>query len=320
MVAVALSMLAVIVADPAGPGEQALQALEQRLQARFGAQQAQMQRELELVKANLEARVANLEAENAKLRLKPTARDTMISASVDAAGAGRRLSHSAADGCCRWTADNACGANITRGCTALHEYTESKVATHVYESVDSCPGANPSAEFDPLTGEVTLKAGGTEVARKPTPLKVTHPSDCSAASSMELQLNTTVGANLDVAGSLSVGGVDVGSNLASSPTWVSMDSTILASGAVGYGTQPYYAIMNGIVFLHGCIYGPFYTSNAPMATMPAEARPYGGWHIWMMGSGEGQIAPIGISAGGLMTAKGGGFSYTCLDGLNYRAA
>ena len=61
--------------------------------------------------------MATLEAENAELKLhsnkEKVATDT-IGVSVDASGARRRLSHTAADGCCRWSADGVCGANVTK--------------------------------------------------------------------------------------------------------------------------------------------------------------------------------------------------------------
>lgn len=156
----------------------------------------------------LEARVAQLEEENARLKSnKRLAATDLVSMSVDASGArSRRLSHSAADGCCRWSADNACGANVSWACTKLHEYAENSVATVVFEDVGSCPGANPSMGFDPLTAEVTLKADGSEVARKPTPLKVTHPADCASPSTVQLQLNTSVEGDLSVEGQLTVNG------------------------------------------------------------------------------------------------------------------
>ena len=198
-----------------------------------------------------------------------------------------------------------------------------------------------------------MSSGGSEVARVPTPLRVTHASDCTGAT-MRVQLNTTVGGNLDVegyldvggnldvelnttvggtldvdgnldvAGSLSVGGVDVGSNLASSPTWVYMDSSILASGVNGYGVQPYYTVMHGMVFMHGCVapsgWTGFNSMGMTVATMPPGTRPYGGWHVFLVAGQEGSPCPIQITASnGIIQTKAAYCSLVCFDGVHYRA-
>jgi len=152
--------------------------------------------------------MSNLEAENERLR---AARALSAAPSgpekwaVETTGAGRRLSQS----CCRWTNGGTClSADVTTACTRLHEYMEHKTTTHVFEDVSSCPGSDPSALFHAQTAEVAMSSGGSEVARVPTPLRVTHASDCTGAT-MRVQLNTTVGGNLDVEGSLTVGGVSI---------------------------------------------------------------------------------------------------------------
>jgi len=166
--------------------------------------------ELQRAHEQTRERMSNLEAENERLR---AARALSAAPSgpekwaVETTGAGRRLSQS----CCRWTNGGTClSADVTDACTDLHEYMEHKTTTHVFEDVSSCPGSDPSALFHAQTAEVAMSSGGSEVARVPTPLRVTHASDCTGAT-MRVQLNTTVGGNLDVEGSLTVGG---GTNVA----------------------------------------------------------------------------------------------------------
>ena len=73
----------------------------------------------------------------------------------------------------------ACSSSSALGCS------------QVFEDVSSCPGNTPKAVFHGQTADVALMSGGSQVARVPTPLKVTHGADCSSAT-MDLQLNTTV--------------------------------------------------------------------------------------------------------------------------------
>ena len=122
-----------------------------------------------------------------------------------------------ASSCCRWTPTGACGTNTTRDCTGLHEFLEGKTATHDFESL-SCIGSNYAASFDGALGNVSLTSSGAAVAAVPTPLKVTHASDCSAT--LHLQLDTVV------LGNLTVGGLDVAAELAA----------LGASLAAGYDT------------------------------------------------------------------------------------
>ena len=102
-----------------------------------------------------------------------------------------------ASSCCRWTPTGACGTSTTRDCTGLHEFLEGKTATHDFESL-SCIGSNYAASFDGALGNVSLTSSGAAVAAVPTPLKVTHASDCSAT--LHLQLDTVVLGNLTVGG------------------------------------------------------------------------------------------------------------------------
>ena len=74
------------------------------------------------------------------------------------------------------------------------------------------PGDGATPSFHGETGEVVISSGGIEVSRVPTPLKVHHAEDCTGAT-MELQLNTSVQR-------LTVAGIDVGSTLAASDTYL----------------------------------------------------------------------------------------------------
>ena len=122
--------------------------------------------------------------------------------------------------CCRWTPDGTC-TGMTSGrekaCTMVHEYLETKTTTHSFDDITDCAGAGESnwgAEFNGVTGNVTLKNGATTKSTFPTPLKVTHSATCTTGvqPTLDLQLDTTAGV-LNVAESLSLQGTDLTSKL-----------------------------------------------------------------------------------------------------------
>ena len=149
-----------------------------------------------------------------------------------------------ASSCCRWTPTGACGTNTTRDCTGLHEFLEGKTATHDFESL-SCIGSNYAASFDGAVGNVSLTSSGAAVAAVPTPLKVTHASDCSAT--LHLQLDTVV------LGNLTVGGLDVAAELAAlgaTPSYI----TCPACANATYWLFPAFtsSISQGVLSLDAC--------------------------------------------------------------------
>jgi len=184
----------------------------------------------------MESRIASLEADNRRLRAAPRAANADPAAeswAVGPLGNGRRLEQQS---CCRWTNSGACpSADVTYKCTSLHEYLETKTTTHVFEDVSACPGSDPSALFQGESANVALSSGGSEVIRVPTPLKVIHPANCTGAT-MEIQLNTSVPSllvgNLDVEGTLTVGGVDVSGG--GGPTVETIDALNLATVGGSY--------------------------------------------------------------------------------------
>jgi len=122
--------------------------------------------------------------------------------------------------CCRWTPDGTCTAMTSgreKACTMVHEYLETKTTTHSFDDITDCAGAGESnwgAEFNGVTGNVTLKNGATTKSTFPTPLKVTHSATCTTGvqPTLDLQLDTTAGV-LNVAESLSLQGTDLTSKL-----------------------------------------------------------------------------------------------------------
>ena len=122
---------------------------------------------------------------------------------------GRRLS---AATCCRWTPSDACGSDMTEGCSMLHEYLETKTTTHEFAAVETCLGGNDhsnfKASFDGTDGNVSLSYGISQVTSFKTPLKVWHAQSCSSTPpTLSLQLNTVAD------GTFTVGHVDVGAAL-----------------------------------------------------------------------------------------------------------
>ena len=175
--------------------------LEQRMEERF---------------AQLQARVNHLEAENDRLRKAPQSfREISPSGEVK----GRRMSASPNE-CCRWTPDGTCtgvASGRFQACTFFHEYLETKTTTHSFADITDCAGADESgwaAEFNGVTGNLTLKNGATVQSTFPTPLKVTHSAACTTGvqPTLDLQLDTTAGV-LNVAESLSLQGTDLTSKL-----------------------------------------------------------------------------------------------------------
>tara|TARA_B110001452_G_scaffold225910_1_gene200078 strand:- start:680 stop:1738 length:1059 start_codon:yes stop_codon:yes gene_type:complete len=162
--------------------------------------------------AALRARVATLEAETAA-----TAKTSVVLSplggsqqGVEGAQAARRLSHATPQtSCCRWTASDTC-TTVTRQCTELHEYLESKTTTHEFFDVEhaNCLGPDSSSTwswaYDGHKGNVTLSSDGSAVTAFKTPLRVTHAQDCSTVlPTLTLQLDTQVDGALSVAGALS---------------------------------------------------------------------------------------------------------------------
>lgn len=184
-----------------GLGGTQLLDLEQRMEERF---------------AQLQARVNHLEAENDRLRKAPQSfREISPSGEVK----GRRMSASPNE-CCRWTPDGTCtgvASGRFEACTFYHEYLETKTTTHSFADITDCAGADESgwaAEFNGVTGNLTLKNGATVQSTFPTPLKVTHSAACTTGvqPTLDLQLDTTAGV-LNVAESLSLQGTDLTSTL-----------------------------------------------------------------------------------------------------------
>ena len=112
--------------------------------------------------------------------------------------------------CCRWTASPTCSP-VGEECTGVHEYLELQTTTHHFENIETCLGSDPADwawQFDGTTSKTTLSNGTAAVTAVPTPLKVTHASDCSGtAPTLSLQLDTVA------LGSLTVGGFDVAATL-----------------------------------------------------------------------------------------------------------
>ena len=88
--------------------------------------------------------------------------------------------------CCRWTADDTCGAVVPAErfevCTHMHEYLETKTTTHEFADLDTCLGPDASkwsAKFDGASSDVTLSYDAAVMTTLKTPLKVTHAADCS---------------------------------------------------------------------------------------------------------------------------------------------
>jgi len=95
-------------------------------------------------------------------------------------------------------------------CTKLHEYLEQKTTMHEFLDLANCAGAGEAgwkAEFDGVTGNVTMKNGATTKFTFPTPLKVTHSAACDSTPTLTVQMDTVM------SGTLNVGGIDVAARL-----------------------------------------------------------------------------------------------------------
>ena len=84
-----------------------------------------------------------------------------------------------------------------------------ETTTHEFSDLDQCLGASPAAwsvAYNPTSASVALGTSGSYSPK--TPLKVTHPSSCTANAEADLtvQLPTTFSGNVDVLGSLSING------------------------------------------------------------------------------------------------------------------
>ena len=182
--------------------------LEQRMEERFAQMHARI--------GQLEQRNDRLEAENNNLRNPPR---SFSAVSPSGKVEGRQMSANPEE-CCRWTPDGTCTAMTSgreKACTMVHEYLETKTTTHSFDDITDCAGAGESnwgAEFNGVTGNVTLKNGATTKSTFPTPLKVTHSATCTTGvqPTLDLQLDTTAGV-LNVAESLSLQGTDLTSKL-----------------------------------------------------------------------------------------------------------
>ena len=218
--------------------------LEQRMEERFAQMHARI--------GQLEQRNDRLEAENNNLRNPPRSFSAVSpSGNVE----GRQMSANPEE-CCRWTPDGTC-TGMTSGrekaCTMVHEYLETKTTTHSFDDITDCAGAGESnwgAEFNGVTGNVTLKNGATTKSTFPTPLKVTHSATCTTGvqPTLDLQLDTTAGV-LNVAESLSLQGTDLTSkllalsagnlNLAASLSLQGTDLTSTLLALAVYKNEPY---------------------------------------------------------------------------------
>jgi len=113
--------------------------------------------------------------------------------------------------CCRWTADDTCGAVVPAErfevCTHMHEYLEGKTTTHEFADLDTCLGPDASkwsAKFDGASSNMTLSYDAAVMATLKTPLKVTHAADCgNDPPTLTVQMDTVHD------GSLTLGGNEV---------------------------------------------------------------------------------------------------------------
>ena len=184
-----------------------------QLESKLAQQHSHFQQQLAAVQAHVHV----LEADNRELRRSRSMGGTIVS-NVNALGdvqvEGRRLSPAS---CCRWTPGSYCNT-VSQGCTRLHEYLETKTTTHDFVDLATCMTGNDhtkwSASFDGASGNVSLSNDGTVVATTTSPLKVTHASNCASSQpTLTLQMDTTA------AKTLTVGGLDVGAQLARLPTY-----------------------------------------------------------------------------------------------------
>ena len=175
--------------------------------------------------AALHTRVAFLEGEVQRLRpSSEQAEATAPKVRTDKAAVGsmgepeavgRRLTP--APTCCRWTADDTCGAVPAERfevCTHMHEYLETKTTTHEFADLDSCLGPDASkwsAKFDGAIANVTLSYDAAVMATLKTPLKVTHAADCgNVPPTLNVQMDTVHDGSLTLSGgSLTLGGNEV---------------------------------------------------------------------------------------------------------------
>ena len=120
--------------------------------------------------------------------------------------------------CCRWTADDTCGAVVPAErfevCTHMHEYLEGKTTTHEFADLDTCLGPDASkwsAKFDGANSNVTLSYDAVAKATLKTPLKVTHAADCgNDPPTLTVQMDTVHDGSLTLdGGSLTLGGNEV---------------------------------------------------------------------------------------------------------------
>ena len=194
----------------------------------------QVQKQSEQREAALHKRVAFLEGEVQRLRpSSEQAEATAPKVRTDKAAVGsmgepeavgRRLNHeepsppppspplaSPPPTCCRWTADDTCGAVVPAErfevCTHMHEYLETKTTTHEFADLDTCLGPDASkwsAKFDGAIANVTLSYDAAVMATLKTPLKVTHAADCgNDPPTLTVQMDTVHD------GSLTLGGNEV---------------------------------------------------------------------------------------------------------------
>lgn len=202
-----------------------------QLESKLAQQHSHFQQQL----AAVQAHVRVLEADNRELRRSGSMGGTIVS-NVNALGdvqvEGRRLSPAS---CCRWTPGSYCNT-VSQECTRLHEYLEQKTTTHEFVDLATCMTGNDhtkwSASFDGASGNVSLSNDGTVVATTTSPLKVTHASNCASSQpTLTLQMDTTA------AKTLTVGGLDVGAQLARLPTY-----SLSSLSKAGTATQSsYYA-------------------------------------------------------------------------------
>lgn len=163
------------------------------------------------------------------------------------------------------------------------------------------------------TGNLTMKYSAGVAFSAEAPFIMTHPSGCTRPT-------LTLNADTDVAGTLSVSGVAMGAG----PTWIDLyNSGFLASGVSYQGLYPFYAIHDGFVHFHGCLYKATWSYGDTIMNMPAGARPYGAWYVFLYAATEGDNVPIRVEGStGIMTMQrhAGVSGKLCLDGVFYRKA
>ena len=145
------------------------------------------------------------------------------------------------------------------------------------------------------------------IAQYPAPFKVVHSDGCSSVPNLELQLNTTVAARLDVTGDLIVNSIDVGSALATN--WVSIT---LDSGS-SWWTDIQYMRRNGLVFFKGSLTtnggSPWSDDTDSNIILPVDIRPPANLRVVVAGNAN-NIAYMSVeilASGNIWLKNNGGY-------------